>query len=77
MYIADYVKSKRLILQQSTTGGYIFDDYKDYRCDNWQVSMLSEHVFMVESGLTHWVLWEKRSIWEVEFLSETARNGVK
>lgn len=53
MYIADYVKSKRLILQQSTTGGYIFDDYKDYRCDNWQVSMLSEHVFMVESGLTH------------------------
>lgn len=35
------VKLKRLILQQSTIGGYIFDDYRDYRCDNWQVPMIN------------------------------------
>lgn len=66
-----YVKSKRLILQQSTIGGYIFDDYKDYRCDNWQVSMINEHVLMLESGFHHWVLW-KRYQGKLSRSSETA-----
>lgn len=62
------VKSKRLILRLSTIGGYIFDDYRDYQCDNWQVSMISEYVFMIEThngliinvNLGNWVF-----IWNV------------
>jgi len=51
MYMVTCCKAKKLILQQSTIGGYIFDDYRDCQCGNWQISMINEHVFMVENGL--------------------------